>query len=408
MTVPSILPQSMSDGLELKTIDNSISRGAATRFSVNAISTEEGLSSLEEDWNRLGETAESPNVFTTFDWFRAWNRHRSHETRRSLRRPNVLVLKKDGAIAGISPLIYRETSRFGMAVRKMEFVGREADYNDLVLGNNAAAQSVAIAEFLAETHDHWDLVDLRDLRGTGETIAQIESALSNAGLIYRSLPEEERCPFLPIDAPSSEIVSSRSRSIRRMADGLHTLRKKQHRLERMSAGGLRVRIIENPQSEQGLLQKLIALENQKHVHGELSPPFISVYPEVFQSLFDSLGPRGWIYIAMMEMGDQPIGWRLGFRCGKKLWDFLTAYNHAYSRLSPGTMLVNAVLDYGYSHGYTEHDFLRGEESYKMQWSTGFHQTYRLLIWNRRWISQARALMYLDLKRVIYRVFGRTS
>lgn len=406
MTVQSPLPPNVSDGPGLKTINDSSSIKATARFSIHVAATEEELSNLEKDWNRLSESAESPNVFATLDWFRAWNRRRSREER-NLRRPNVLVVKKNGAVAGISPLIYREASRLGMAVRKMEFVGREADYNDLVLGDDAAGLSLAIAEFLVRTQDHWDLIDLRDLREAGGTIGLIKNALTNAGLIYRSLPEEERCPYLLIDAPSSVIVSRRSHSTRRMADGLHTLRKKQHRLERMSAEGLRVRVIENPQDEQGLLQKLIALENQKHVHGKLSQPFISLYPGVFQSLFDGLGPRGWVYVALMEMGDQPVGWRLGFRCGKKLWDYLTAYDHAYSRLSPGTMLVNAVLDYGFSHGYNEHDFLRGEESYKMQWSTGFHQTHRLMIWNPRWISRARAFVYLDLKPGVYRIFGHT-
>jgi CelD/BcsL family acetyltransferase involved in cellulose biosynthesis len=281
----------------------------------------------------------------------------------------------------------------------MEFVGTQADYNDFVLGNDPAGQSEAIVDFLAQTQDQWDLIDLRDLHETGSTIALIEKALSHAGLIYRILPEE-RCPYLPIDAPSSVIVSRLSRSAR------HTLQNQQRRLERMRAEGLRVRTIENPQEEPGLLEKLIALESQKHVHGELSQPFIAAYPEVFQSLFDTLGPRGWIYVALMELGDRAVAWQLGFRCGKRLWDYNKAYDHTFSRLSPGTMLIPAILDYGFSHGYQEFDFLRGEESYKMRWSTGFHQTYRLLVWGRRWTSRARALIYLDLKTAVYRLLGK--
>jgi len=371
-------------------------------YSIEAITTEEGLSNLENDWNRLSECAESPNVFMTFDWFRAWNQRRSQEERRGLRRPNVLVLKRDGAVVGISPFIYRAASRLGLAVRKLEFVGREADYNDFVLGDAPAGQIEALVRFLAQTQGQWDLIDLRDLRETGNTKALIEKALSDAGLLYRIRPEEERCPYLLIDAPWSELVSRFSPSSR------HALRNQQSRLNRMSAEGLRVRIIENPLDEPGLLEKLVALESQKHVHGELSQPFIGKYPEVFQSLFDTLGPRGWFYLALMEMGVRPIAYRLGFRCGKKLWGFLTAYDHTFSSLSPGTMLVPALIDYGFAHGYNEYDFLRGEETYKMRWTTDYHQTHRLMIWNRRWTSLARAFLYLDLKPKVYRWFGRTS
>jgi hypothetical protein len=270
------------------------------------------------------------------------------------------------------------------------------------LGDAPAGQIEALVRFLAQTQGQWDLIDLRDLRETGNTKALIEKALSNAGLLHRFLPEEERCPYLLIDAPWSELVSRFSPSSR------HALRNQQSRLNRMSAEGLRVRIIENPLDEPGLLEKLVALESQKHVHGELSQPFIGKYPEVFQSLFDTLGPRGWFYLALMEMGVRPIAYRLGFRCGKKLWGFLTAYDHTFSSLSPGTMLVPALIDYGFAHGYNEYDFLRGEETYKMRWTTDYHQTHRLMIWNRRWTSLARAFLYLDLKPKVYRWFGRTS
>jgi CelD/BcsL family acetyltransferase involved in cellulose biosynthesis len=387
-------------------VRSEMSHGTKPPYSVEPVTTEEGLSCLEQDWNRLSETAELPNVFMTFDWFQAWNQRFAQEDRRGRRRLSVLVLKKDGAVVGISPLICRAASRFGLVVRKLEFLESPADYNDFVLGCDPAGSVGAIVDFLVQSEHQWDLADLRSMRETGNTLALIESALSRTRLIYRILPEADRCPFLPIDAPSSVIVSRLSRSTRRMMDGLHTLRKKQHRLERMSTHGLRTRIIENPQDEPRLLEKLIALERQKHIHGELSQPFIAKYPEVFQSLFDTLGPRGWVYIALMEMGDRPVAWRLGFRCGKRLWDYSTAYDHTFSRLSPGTMLIPAILDYGFSHGCDEFDFLRGEEPYKVVWNTGCHETFRLLVWSRRWTSRARVFIYLDLKTKAYRIFGK--
>jgi len=378
---------------------------AKSDFAVQPITTEAGLFRLAEDWNRLSETSEDPNVFMTFDWFRAWNQCFTQEDRGG-RRPNVLVVKQHGDIVGILPLIYRRASRFGVGVRKLEFVGSEGDYNDFVLGNDPPGQIDAIVDFLAQTQDQWDLIELRDLRDTGNTLTLVEAALSRRGLVYRLLPERMKCPYLPIDAPSSEIVSRLSRSPGRKMDGLHTFRKKLHRLERLSAEGLRIRIIENPFGEPGLVKKLIALESQKHVDGKLSQPFIAKYPEVFQSLFDTLGPRGWFRIGLMELGDRPIGSRLVFRCGRKLWDFLTAYDHTFSRLSPGTMLVSALVDYGFSRGYDEFDFMRGEESYKMQWTSKLRQSHRLMIWSRRWASRARAFVYLDLKPAVYSLMGK--
>ncbi len=374
-----------------------MSHGTKPPYSVEPITTEQGLSCLEQDWNRLSDTNRFPNIFMTFYWFQAWNQHFAQEDHTGRRKLNVLVLEKDGTVQGISPLIHRTVSRFGWVTRKVEFLGGHADYNDLVWGGDPEGQSEAVVDFLVQTQDQWDLVDLRDLRETGNSVAPIERALSCAGLSYRVLPEKGRCPYLRIDADSPIIMKKLSGDVRR------TLRK---RAERARTLGLCIRIIENPCEEPGLLDKLIAVERQKHLHGKVSQLFVGNYRQVFQSLFDSLGAQGWFYIALMELVDRPVAWQLGFRCGKRLWDYSKAYDHEFSRFAPGTLLVPAILDYGYSHGYEEYDFLRGEEPYKMIWSTGYHERFRLVIRNRRWTSRARTFVYLDLKKAVYRLWGR--
>jgi CelD/BcsL family acetyltransferase involved in cellulose biosynthesis len=48
----------------------------------------------------------------------------------------------------------------------------------------------------------------------------------------------------------------------------------------------------------------------------------------------------------------------------------------------------AIIDYGFAHGFTEYDFLSGEEAYKQHWATGFHLPSRILVWNDRLKSRA--------------------
>ncbi len=353
---------------------------------VESINSEDGVSCLREDWDRLSLASEFPNVFMTFDWFQAWYRRFAQTDGPGKRRPNLLVIKQDGVVTGISPLIRTVASRFGFVMRRLQFVAREQewDYNDLVLGNNAEGQTSALVGFLSKVSKDWDLVDLRNLRDTGGTIAGIESSLAAAGLSYRILPEEERSPYMLINGPWSEMMIHHSRSTRRVF----------RKFTEMTREGLRVRIVENPHEEPGLLDSMITLEAQKQVGGEPSPPFLGVHAEVFQSLFNTLGPQGWISVVLMEWKDRMVAWQLLYRCGNQLWGYLTAYSQEFSLLSPGTMLIPAAIDYGYAHGFEEFDFLNGEESYKMRWANGFHQTYRLLIWNRRVKSRLCAFAYL--------------
>ena len=356
------------------------------RYTIESVSSEEGLSALEADWNRLSEIANHPNVFMTYGWFRAWTKQAVEEGHSSRFLPYVLVMKDGVTVVGIAPWVQRIASRF-FPVRKLAFSTHHADYNDLLLGADSEDCVGVLMGFLARTVKRWDIADLRDLRFTGEDTAHVESALTRAGLFYRILPEHDGCPYLPINGDVASLMNRLSGHIRR------TLSK---RKERATDEGIRLRIIENPQREPKLLATLVALDRQKHLH-RASPKFVGAYPEVFQSLFDALGPRGWLYVALLEQRDHPVAFQFGFRCGGKLWDYTKAYDRSFSRFAPGILLVHALLEYGFALGYNEYDFLRGEELYKTVWSTGCHRQYRLLIWNRRWMSRLCAFAYFKFR-----------
>lgn len=354
-------------------------------YTVELISTEEGIAALENDWNRLTDRAESPNVFMTYDWFRAWTKELRSDDGSGRLQFYVLSIKQNATIVGIAPLVRRIVSRSGLRVRKLEFVTYHSDYNEFVVGNDVRSLSRAVMDFLARSKRDWDLLDLTDLRDQGDTIAAMETAAVSARLPYKLFPEEIGCPYMPIDAPWSETWKRRRLLFARRAS---------ERLEKSAAEGYRVRFVDQPHLERKLLQRIIAVEAQKHVGGQLSAPFIGRYPEVFQSLFDALGPRGFIVIVLVEKHGELVAWDFHYRCGSKLWGYLTAYNHAFAHLSPGTVLLCNAIDYGFAHGCDEFDFLRGMDKYKMRWTSSVRRNRRMILWNRRWISRLAALALL--------------
>jgi CelD/BcsL family acetyltransferase involved in cellulose biosynthesis len=359
----------------------------AAGYRVEPVVTEAALDALEGDWNRLSGGTESPNVFMTYGWFRSWIRRLVQDERKLGFQPYVLVLKRGGEVVGISPLIRRMAAAKFLRMRKLEFATYHADYNDLVLGDDAAGQIEAVADFLARWSGQWDVADLRDVRDHGGSIEQIKGALTRSGLLYRLLPEQERCPYMPIDKPWAEMMMEHSRSTRRAY----------RRFIEMKAQGLKARMVEDPQNQPGLLKELIAVEAQKQVGGELSQPLLGAFPEVFQGLFDLLGPLGWIVVTLLEWEGRVIAWQILYRAGRKLWGYSTAYDHNFSAFSPGTAMVAEVVDYGLARGFDEFDFLRGSETYKGRWVTGSHHSYRLLIWNKRPMSRLRAFALLRFR-----------
>ncbi|HTB98136.1 MAG TPA: GNAT family N-acetyltransferase [Terracidiphilus sp.] len=350
-------------------------------YAVEAISSPENLSGLKEVWTRLSASSKNPSVFSTCEWYSAWYQRLAMGTG-SKREPCVLLLKRNGAITGLAPLVCTASTRFGLTTRRIHFASQEQewDYNDLVLGDDLPGQTDAVINYLSQVPKQWDLIDLRDLRDVDQSISHIEAALHRASLPYRLHYEEEKCPFSPIEGPWAEIMARRSRSTRR------AFRKFNER----GVEGLSVRIVERPDQEPGLLEKMIAVEAEKHVGGNPTIPFLGKHAAPFHEIFANLGPQQWIVVLLLELKGNLIAWQLCYRCGKSLWGYLTAFDHRYSEFSPGTMLLPAAMDYGFARGFTEFDFMSGEEPYKMRWASGFHKTYRLLIWNRRWLSRLRA------------------
>jgi hypothetical protein len=59
----------------------------------------------------------------------------------------------------------------------------------LVLGSDPVGQTIAVVEYPARRADQWDIVNLRELRDTGEQVSPIESALVHTSLPYHFFPE---------------------------------------------------------------------------------------------------------------------------------------------------------------------------------------------------------------------------
>lgn len=363
------------------------------RYSVGAITSDDEIAVLEADWDRASAASGAPNVFATFDWYRAWYRHQAKREGTERLQPYVLTLKRAGEIRGIAPLTRATTTQFGMGLQRLQFSARdhEWDYNDLVIGDDAEGMTEAVAKHLSCTKHEWDLVDLMDMRDTDSAVLRIQRAMTRAGLSCALLPVEERCPYLPIDGPWEQTIARRSRTTQK------AFRNRESRLRKMAGDAVRIRVLEAPHTEPGLLERMIKLEEQKRSGGVLSVPFVGRHPDVFESVLKTLGPKGWLCVVLLEWEDRLLSWDLLFRCGNKLWDYLTVYDHEFARISPGNMLLPAAMDYGFAHGFTEYDYLSGEEPYKMQWTTGYHQRARIVIWNERWKSRLYAAAYCRMR-----------
>ncbi|HWT67439.1 MAG TPA: GNAT family N-acetyltransferase [Terracidiphilus sp.] len=359
-------------------IDNQSGSGA---YSVDLITSLDEVRAMQDTWDRLSGQMLKPNVFSTSAWYESWIEQLMREAAPGTLQPFLLVLRKQGKVAAVAPLVRRIVSRNGLCVRKLEFLTHHADYNDLLVGHWDEHTLQATVQHFAHVASDWELIDLQELRSSSSPADDLLSSALSAGLKGTAWPERESCFYLPIDAPWH---------LMRLRSGMDFAARAIRDFAMYEKDGFRVRIADKPHLEPGLLRRMIAVEAQKKYQGILSAPVIGQYPEVFQSLINKMGPRSEIAIALAEKHDSLIAFALLFRSGNKLLGYLTAYDRMYASYSPGTVLFSAAIEFGSERRYDEFDLLRGGEEYKRRWSTLFHKNNRVLLWNPRWKSRFAA------------------
>jgi len=370
-------------------------------FSVELVSTEDGLLGLKDVWTRLEEQSGDFNVFASFDWVSAWWRYIGlNDAFWGPKRLHILVLRREGKVTGLAPFMIRNETRFGFPMRKVEFIGwLSADYNGWLFEGDSAAGGHAILEYLSAEEKDWDLIDLKNIPEESETLAALKKALARSKLSHRFRPDA-RCPYIPIRTNWVEFLESQSKSFRKM------IRNNRSRMKSLEAEGLRVRIIEHPHEEAGLLQRMAAVEQRKLAALAKPDPVLTSSKDFFETLLRTLGAAGRIHVALMEKPNQLIAYQLLFRCGRKLWNYTSAYDPAHSHCSPGIMLIPAILDYAFQHQCSEYDFLSGLAPYKVRWAREFHQNTRVVIWSRRWESRLSAFLNSGIRTQAYRWLAR--
>jgi CelD/BcsL family acetyltransferase involved in cellulose biosynthesis len=86
--------------------------------------------------------------------------------------------------------------------------------------------------------------------------------------------------------------------------------------------------------------------------------------------------RGALALHLLRLGGRPIAGLLGFRERGTLYGYLQGSDPAYDPLSPGVLLLGAVVERSIEEGLAALDFLRGREPYKLWWGAEPRPTFR--------------------------------
>ncbi len=313
-----------------------------TAFSAGAIAdpagviaildTDAALTALAPEWTELWDRLPERSPFTAPAWLLPWWRHFGTG------QPRVATLRRDGRLTAVLPLYVLDEP----GGRKLLPVGAGlSDYQD-VLAEPGVDPSPLLHAVLGRD-DGMSVCDLIEVP-PGSALHRLTAPPGWTMQWGGGSP----CPVLALPGSVEAMAGAVP------AGQLRKLRMNRHRAER---GGGVMRERATAATLAGLQAELIRLHQLRwSAAGE---PGVLADPAVL-ALHRDAAPG-------LLAGGEVVAAIMALLAPGRILFYLSGYDAAHAFISPGTLLLGAMLEDAVREGRTEAHFLRGKEGYKYAW-----------------------------------------
>jgi len=328
---------------------------------IKVVTRREQMTVGREEWNHLLSGSETNTVFQTYEWILSWWTVFGHM------HTLFLVEVRDGdKLLALAPMML---GKVGMQ-RVLRFIGDgNSDYCDFVAGERKSDALDAILDTAAAFRG-WDVFQLKNLPGSSSTVASVLDFCNRAG--KRFLERDEIvCPTL--------LLKGHEEYARRVASG-KTVRRRHNFLRKSK----KFKIYHLKEVDEAL--RCFDHFAAQHVRRWSDTPSKSLFLEVgnrefYRELIRALLPQGLLLFTVLEYEGIPIAYHFGFEYGSKLLWYKPSFDPDYARLSPGTVLLKHLIEYGLERGHLELDFTIGDEPFKRRYANHLKRNVHYMVYN---------------------------
>jgi len=319
-------------------------------------------------WNDLWERTPDSSPFQGRTWLTSWWHHFGEEAELC-----SIAVWRGERLQVLLPLMI--SRRAGFRVLQLVGTGR-SDYLDLLHDPEdpeAVARGLAA---LGRLRHAWDFGLLFDLREK-QRCDWWEAALRGQGLRTASIVRT-RSLYRPLPNSWQEFLEGCSASFRR------DLRRAEKRLRRL--GRCDIRRITAPDEVAARLPDLYRVDAESWKSRAGTARFSGRRARGF---FDEVLPRlaedGVLELWFLDFEGQAAAFNIDFCWRERIYLYNGSYTLApfSTRASPGTVLLTHIYRDAVERGMREIDFLRGDEPYKLRWTTAQRTCHQLLVGDLR-------------------------
>lgn len=310
------------------------------------------MQALERDWKQLTAWSQPQNPFLSWEWQRAWLQSGAGRARPVI----AAEAFTSGSLAGLLALQRRR--HYGLVQLETLGQGSGADEVDALLHPQAPSGITAHLLRAAVRRCRPDLLRLEGLRQAGALV----EACGAAELGEVEIEPGELMPYLRLPSSFDEYLAQQSANFR-----AEVRRRRRRLFESLPEVGLDPATTAPAVGQ--AMGELFRLHNlrraQKHGRGLFRTPALCRF---HRQAARALAARGAARVYVLRQRQQPIAALYGLEAGGRFLYFQSGFDPAFTRLSPGTVLLSLVIEDCIRRGLKEFDFLRGEEMYKSRWT----------------------------------------
>ena len=318
------------------------------------LKTTDVFAALKPEWNAVLHNSLADTPFLTHEWQQTWWACLGEGEL------FVITVRDSGALIGLAPLfILAQPDAAGKVRRLLRLIGSvdASDYLDLIAARGREREVCeALLAALAQSAD-WDALDLYNVPAASTTRSILPKLVAARGWQFTAEPQVV-CPIITLPVAFEDYTQSLDKKER------HELRRKLRRGDGV----------------EGLTWYAITSDDQAHDLDAAAEAFIDLMMKsradksdfmtdrmrrFFHQMMRATHDGGFLHLAFLEVQGVAVATYLSFDYNQKRLVFNSGLETTgFQALSAGIVLVARLIEDAIGRGYTEFDFLRGDEEYK--------------------------------------------
>jgi CelD/BcsL family acetyltransferase involved in cellulose biosynthesis len=317
------------------------------------VTTAERLDAIAPAWEALWR-AQDGLAFQDPEWVRAWWRTDATRSRRALR---IGLLWRGDALAAVLP--FALVRRVG--VRIFEWAGKDhCDFGDVLIHPDCDPERLS---------GLWR----RLMAEGGFDIAYVNRLLPDAAALDLIRHPSAGVAFAPAGRSESNyrVGGGWPRGAAWLEAQPKKVRQNYRRCGKLLAaeGETRFRLLDPKEPLGPLMERFAALKRDWLARHGLRSDLYDEGSPALEALVAVLAKRGVLHLFVLECDGRPIAISVNFVQRGVMMAFVTTYDPAYERCSPGMLLMIDYILWAFDRGLEEVDFLSGGEDFKRRFAS---------------------------------------